>query len=736
MAERLNGYELGRRLGGGAEGDVFEAVDTRTGRKVALKLLRRAGPELLAALRSLQRSPSAACARVLDAFEADGKTAAVLELVGGAPLREFLGAADGAARERLARELLARVGQLHDEGLAHGDLSPGNVFVSPEGRVTLLDPRHCVAPSAGAVLGTSNYCAPEMLLFGSVPSRKADVFSLCALLYEVFEGRDAFGCSSPEEYVLKAGAKRLELRPFERTPERLRRMLAAGLSLDPAARPASVEALERLIERPARRWALAALAAALALGAAGAWRLRSASGSAASIAVLPFVNESGDPDAEYLCDGLTESLINALVQLPAVRVSPRSAAFRHKGRGVDPVAAARELGVGAVVAGRLRRRADRLVVSVELLDARQDKQLWGERYDRKAADALEVQRDIAGRIFASLRARVTAPTERRLASRRTESPEAFQAYMKGRYYWNRRSAKTIVKALEQFQKAVAADPAYALAYIGLADTYALLQQYAGVSSSEAFPKARAAARRALEIDDTLAEAHASLGYIEIMAWNFEESKRQFDRALELAPDYPTARSWHSMLLFVTGKRREALEETLRAQRLDPLSPIVANQICNFEMIEGDLDRAMEDCRKVLELDADFPRTHDLLGWALLKKGRGEEALAEVKKAAAVTGEASQELSYLGYVYGALGRRQEAGRVLKELERRHAQGKTPAMYVAAVHAGLGDKDQAFAWLEKDYRARSGLLVYITFFTNFDTLRGDPRYADLLRRMGIR
>jgi tetratricopeptide (TPR) repeat protein len=391
--------------------------------------------------------------------------------------------------------------------------------------------------------------------------------------------------------------------------------------------------------------------------------------------------------------------------------------------------------VRAVVTGRLSRRGQNLQVSVELLDARDNKQVWGDRYEGSIASALQVQRGISRRIFESLSAKMPGAAGRRLAKRETESPEAYQAYLKGRYYWNRRTAVNIRKALAQFQRAVDADPAYALAYIGLADCYALLEQYAGVAASEALPKAKAAARRALEIDDSLAEARASLGYINMMSWRFGEAAADFERAIKLDEKYPTAHSWYGMLLHVTGKLEAGAAESRRAQQLDPLSPIITAQVCNFQILRDDLDAGIEECRKVLELDEKFPRAHDLLGWAYLERGREREALAEFKKGVEVSGRASQELAYLGYGCGATKRRAEALSILKELEGRYAKRETPGMFLAAVHAGLGENDRAFAWLEKDFEARSGVLLYITYFPVFNPLRGDPRYKNLLKRMGI-
>jgi TolB-like protein/Tfp pilus assembly protein PilF len=739
MTDLLNGeFRLGKRLGGGAEGDVYEAVSVKTNQKVAVKIIKRPRQdgELLASIRKLKGNFLNSCAAVLDVFEADGKIVTVLELVDGVPLREFLASNDwsSAKRQVLGRELLRSVKELHDEGLAHGDLSPDNVFVSPAGKIKLIDPRISVKQPAGAVFGTANYTAPEMLVFDSVANACGDAFSVAALLFEIFEGQDPFGCRSPEEYVLKAGTKSLAVRPFQKTPASFRPLITAGLEFDPRARAKTVARLQSFLEAPGRRKRVAALIGGLLLALLIGRALSSRSGAAIdSIAVLPFVDQNHDPETEYLSDGLTESIINGLAQLPDVRVSPRGVVFRYKGSGTDPMRVARDLGVRAVLTGRLMRRGDRLLVSVELLDARDNKQVWGERYDWKAAAALDLQREISQKIFESLRAKMTGETQRRLAKRGTESPEAYQAYLKGRYYWNRRTALTIGKALEQFQQAVDADPAYALAHIGLADCYAVLQQYAGVPASETLPKARAAALRALEIDDSLSEAHASLGYVDMMSWQFDEADKEFKRAIALDPKYPTASMWYGTFLNVTGKLDEALPQSRRAQQLDPLSAIASVQVCNLQLLKGDLVGAIDGCKKVLELDEKFPRAHDLLGWAYLKQGRAPAAMVELKKAVDLSGRASQELGYLGYGYGKLNRRADAAAILKELEQRYAKRQSPGMFLAAVYAGLGDKDQAFAWLEKDFRERSGTLVYITYFPVYDTLRDDPRYKDLLRRM---
>jgi TolB-like protein/Tfp pilus assembly protein PilF len=454
-----------------------------------------------------------------------------------------------------------------------------------------------------------------------------------------------------------------------------------------------------------------------------------------SIAVLPFVNQNRDPDTEYLSDGLAESLNYRLSQLPNLKVSPTSSVFRYKGQEIDPIKVGNDLGVNAVLSGRINQHSDSLTISAELVDVRNKKLLWGEHYDRKTSELLATQREIAREIVDNLRLNVS-PQERGFAKHYTESNEAYQLWMKGRFYWNKRTGESLKKAVEQFQQAVEKDPNFALAYTGLADCYSLLEEYAGTPASETLPKARAAALRALQIDDSLAEAHTSLAYVDQQSWQFGEAEKEFKRGIELNPNYPTAHHWYGTFLSFTGRTDEAMTEFKRAQQLDPLSPIIGVNVGNVYLLKGDLDAATEEYKKVIELDPNFPRALDDLGYIYLKKGKEQEAIDELEKAAKVSGRASDALGYLGYGYGALGKRTEAMAVLRELEERYARRESPATNLAAVYAGLGDKDQAFAWLEKDFQARTGLLMFITLLPDYDTLRNDPRYTDLLRRMGLR
>jgi eukaryotic-like serine/threonine-protein kinase len=454
-----------------------------------------------------------------------------------------------------------------------------------------------------------------------------------------------------------------------------------------------------------------------------------------SIAVLPLVNASGDPNTDYLSDGISEALINSLTELRQLKVIARSTAFRYKGREVDPKAVGRELNVRAVLMGWVRQRGDLLNVQVDLVDATTGAQLWGAEYERKILDVLTVKQAIAREVMDKLRLRLSGEEQQKLVKGDTSNSDPYQFYLRGRYFWNKRTADGIRKAVGEFQQAIDRDPNYALGYVGLADCYILLELDADVPSAEILPKARAAVDRALQIDDSLAEAHTSSARIYQSLWRWAEVDQEFKRAISLNPNYPTTHLWFSVYLRIRRQFDDALREIKRAQELDPLSLTINRQLAAAYLLKNDIESAVEQCQRTIELDPSFHLAHETLGWAYLKQRRYEEATAEFQKAVELSGRASNVLGFLGYSYAVAGRRAEARAVLKELEERYARREAAGQDQAAVYVGLGDKDQAFAWLERDFEQRSGQLPFITYWFSFEDLRGDPRYADLVRRMGL-
>jgi len=454
-----------------------------------------------------------------------------------------------------------------------------------------------------------------------------------------------------------------------------------------------------------------------------------------SIAVLPFANETGDPNAEYLSDGISESLINSLSQLPGVKVIARSSAFAYKGKETDLKEVANALGVEAILTGRVTQRGENLSISVELVNASDKTQMWGEQYDRNMSDLLAIQREIASEIVEKLRLKVSGE-EKGAAKHYTESNEAYQLYLKGRFYWNKRTAEGLKKSIEYFNQATDKDPRFALAYAGLADSYVVPANR--LPPREAMPKAKAAAIRALELDETLAEAHVSLGRVfAVYDWDWTSAEKEYKRAIELNPSYAIAHQWYGGYLAVMGRTSEAIAEKKRAVELEPLSLII-----NFELglafyYSRDYDRAIEQFQKTLELDQNFPPPHNFLPAAYEQKGMYSEAIAEFKKAIPLTAGSESSLSKagLGHVYAVTGKKSEARTVLNELKQLSAQEFVPATSVALIYAGLGEKDQAFAWLDKGYEQHAFQLQWIKIEPRWDSLRSDPRFQDLLRRIGL-
>ena len=454
-----------------------------------------------------------------------------------------------------------------------------------------------------------------------------------------------------------------------------------------------------------------------------------------SIAVLPFDNATRNADTEYLSDGIAEALINSLTELQQLKVIARSTAFRYKGKQIDPQGVGRELNVRTVLMGVVRQAGDRLNVQVDLVDATTGSQLWGQEYERKLADVIAVKQALVREVTEKLRLKLTGEQQQRLTQRDTTNPEAYQFYLRGRYYWNKRTAENLTKAMEQFQQAADKDPNYALAYVGLGDSYVLLENYAGTPANETLPKAKSFAERALQIDNSLAEAHTSLGYVYNNLWQWKEAEDEFKRAIELNPNYPTAHHWYSLYLLDAGRVAEAKAEIKRAHELDPLSLIIGTTLTYAYLAEGDANFAIAQSKKVVDLDPSFPRGHEYLGLALLKDRRYAEAIAELEKAVELSGRERWPLRDLGYGYAISGKRAEAQTVVKELVGKYEKGQAIGQDLAAVYAGLGDKDQAFVWLEKDFQTRSGLLAWIRWTPAFESLRSDPRFTDLLRRMGF-
>lgn len=519
------------------------------------------------------------------------------------------------------------------------------------------------------------------------------------------------------------------------------RVSASGaLETTSAANRPSASSAEYIVSGIRQHKIAAAMAVILlVIGAIGIgiyMRARSNEAAIESIAVLPFENQNHDPNSDYLSDGVTESIINSLTQIPNMKVIARSSAFRYKGRETDPLAAGKDLGVRAVLTGRMSQLGNRLIVSSELLDVRDGKQLWGDRYERDISDLMAMQRDIAQQITSNLRLKLSGVEQGRVTKQYTDNAEAYQLYLQGRFHWNRRTGEALKKSVEYFDRAIEKDPNYALAYAGLADAYLLFPGYSVASPQESFSKAKTAARKALELDETLAEAHTSLGSVLFSYdWNLPESNREFQRALQLNPNYATARQWYSDgNLLVMGRFDEALAEMRRAQELDPLSLIINAELGTIYLYARQYDKAIQQLQKTIEMDQSFYFAHWMLGVAYVKKGSRLEAIAEFQKARELQDDPAL-LGLLGHAIAESGNRDEALRTVDQLTEIAKHRYVPAYSFAIIYVGLGDKDRAFQWLDKGYQDHANELSQLKYDPLLDNLRSEPRFTDLMRRVGL-
>ena len=654
--------------------------------------------------------------------------------------------------------------------------------------------------SPGTIMGTSGYMSPEQAQGESIDER-SDVFSLGVVLYEMVAGQPPFKGKTDshtrvsiidhdplplthyvpdvprqfERIITKALAKdRLKryqtITDLKLDLEQLRDELHTsdtGESMRPAARDTQVDMVTSVptvsrsqvetvpetatasgVTAPAparKRWVAYGVAGALAvlLLVVAVVLFASSRPAINSVAILPFVNDSKDPNVEYLSDGITESIINSLSQLPNLKVMSRNAAFRFKGANLDPVEAGRNLNVGAVLTGRLIKLDDRFVIKTELIKVEDGSQLWGDEYNSSLADIFTVQQEVSKKISQNLRLRLTGEDEEKLAKRYTHDAEAYQFYLKGRYFWNRRNEEGFRNGIDYFKRAEEKDPTFALAFSGLADSYALLCDIGVVRPVDEMPKAKAAAQKAVDADPTLAEAYTSRAFVRLAYdWDWLGAQSDFQQALKLNPKYPTAHQWYASYLMQMGKFSLAKAEIEEAHNLDPLSPIISANSGLYSYYEHNYDDAIAKYKVTLQSDPDFWVARHYLALAYVQKGMHQEAIAELRKLikAPASGPVPDQIveteseasSSLGFAYGMAGKQAEAQAILNQLEALSKRRYVSPLYFAIVYAGLKDNDKAIENLNKAFEARHPGLVLIRIEPMFDGLRNDERFKELLKR----
>ena len=766
ISQIISHYRIIRELGAGGMGEVYLAEDTRLGRQVAIKFLPASyqyDPERRSRFLSEARATSALrsphIAAIFDIGEHEGAMYLVMEYVEGELLSERLKRGPMSIKDAIdcAAQIADALSEAHAMGIVHCDVKGANLMVNDRGMLKLLDFGIAAAAAAseqepddrtkkvgqqtavGTLTGTVSYMSPEQAM-GRTIDHRSDIFSLGVVLYEMLAARLPFEGQGPVEII--DGIIHTEPMAIARlnygVPPDLDRILRKCLEKDRDRRYQSVRELLIDLRNLQRDSASGAQPATANLGRpTQVVATRRSRKTIDSLAILPFANESGDTELDYLSDGVTEALINSLSRLPRLRVMARSTVFRYQGRGIeDAQQIGNELGVRAVLTGRLLERGETLLIKLEMVDTNDGAHLWGEQYTRELADILTLEQEISSEISEELRPRLTSAQKKNVSKCCTENSEAYQLYLKGRYHWNKRTEAGIAKSIGYFEQAIAIDAKFALAYAGLADAYNLMASYSAQPLATPFLRAKATALKALSLDDKLAEAHAALAAVRLWReYDWDGGERGFRKAIALNPSYATAHMWLALTLAALEKIEEALSEIKLAVDLDPLSRVANLNLARVLYFARRFDESAEHCRKTIEMYPDYLIAHRRLGIVYGEMGRFEEAEAEFKRALAIAEKDSETMSAMAYALAAGGRADDARGVLDQLYELSKATYVAPYSLARVHIALGEIDRAFECLENTFQERLGILTYLKVEVMFDRIRHDPRFTELERRMGL-
>lgn len=763
VGETLGTYQILERLGAGGMGVVYRALDLRLKRIVAIKVLspgthgnddRR--------LRFLQEARAASALNhpnivvIHDVNEIGGTHFIVMEHVSGNALARLLdrGPIPAASVLRYAHQAADALAKAHSVGIVHRDLKPSNIFITTEDRVKILDfglakimePPQSTSDNPtltelsppglytedGRVLGTPAYMSPEQAE-GKPADPRSDIFSFGTVLYEMLSGRRAFTGTSSVAIMAQVLSHRPE--PLDSIvaglPAPLTALVERCLSKSPAGRLQTMHEVKEVLEAIMGELSRSSMVSQHTMPRifADVPVLPTP-----SIAVVPFANLNRDADSDYFADGLAEEITYRLAQTPGLRVTARTSAAALR-KEEDMLRTAGRLGIGFLLDGSVRRQGPRMRVSVQLVKTADGIQLWTERYDREVTDIFGVQDEIAARITDVLKVHLGRGHALPAPKHRPDSIGAYQLYLKGRHYWNRRSWDSLRKGVENFQEAIARDPLYTLAYVGLADSFNLLGYYAERPPREAYPKAKAAAQQAVRLDDTVAEAHASLGYSKLFFdWDWEGAEHEFCRAIELDSSYSSAHQWRAWYLFAMNRLDEAVTELKKAQELDPLSPIINDHLSLGLVLTGRVAEALEVIDQILEMDPAFALAYRRKGLACYNIGQVDECIAAIERAVELSG-GTMGVGPLGFAYGRAGRQKDAVEVLARLRRTAGERYVSPLEMALVYGGMASLDDTFRELERACGDRTSDLVLYHHYPWPAEVRNDPRYSKISQQIGF-